>query len=291
MENTIQQAIADLGDRCKNAEIAFFGGSFTAINREYMLSLLNATKKYIDKFYGIRISTRADYINEEILSLLKSYNVTSIELGAQSMDDTVLKYNHRGHTAKQVIGASNLIKSKGFSLGLQMMTGLYMSDFEKDVITALEFIKLKPDTVRIYPTVILDNTYLGELFKTRKFNTHSLEESVNLCAKLLLMFQENDISVIRLGLHYSESLNESMLYNNYHPAFKELCENKIFKDKLSDLLENNSFSSNIEVFINPKSKSKFIGQGKSNIKYLLNLGYNVKIIEDSSLNTYDIIIK
>ena len=285
------QALNNLGDKCKNAEIAFFGGSFTAIDREYMLSLLNATKKYIDNFFGIRISTRADYIDNEILDLLKSYNVTSIELGAQSMDDTVLETNHRGHTAKQVIDASNLIKSKGFSLGLQMMTGLYMSDFEKDINTAFEFIKLKPDTVRIYPTVILDNTYLGELYKAGIYKTYTLEESVSLCSKLLLMFKHNDINVIRLGLHYSESLTESMLYNNYHPAFKELCENEIFRNKIDEILKSNTFQNNLEISVNPRSKSKLIGQDKSNIKYLNNLGFNVKIKDNNLLDTYDIIIK
>ena len=285
------QALNDLGDKCKNAEIAFFGGSFTAIDREYMLSLLNATKKYIDNFFGIRISTRADYIDNEILDLLKSYNVTSIELGAQSMDDIVLEANHRGHTAKQVVDASNLIKSKGFSLGLQMMTGLYMSDFEKDINTALEFIKLKPDTVRIYPTVILNNTCLGELYKAGVYKTYTLKESVALCSKLLLMFKKNDINVIRLGLHYSESLTESMLYNNYHPAFKELCENEIFRNKIDELLKNNIYQNNLEISVNPRSKSKFIGQDKSNIKYLNNLGFNVKIKDNDSLDIYDITIK
>ena len=285
------QALNDLGDKCKYAEIAFFGGSFTAIDREYMLSLLNATKKYIDNFFGIRISTRADYIDNEILDLLKSYNVTSIELGAQSMDDIVLEANHRGHTAKQVVDASNLIKSKGFSLGLQMMTGLYMSDFEKDINTALEFIKLKPDTVRIYPTVILDNTCLGELYKAGVYKTYTLKESVTLCSKLLLMFKKNDINVIRLGLHYSESLTESMLYNNYHPAFKELCENEIFRNKIDELLKNNIYQNNLEISVNPRSKSKFIGQDKSNIKYLNNLGFNVKIKDNDSLDIYDITIK
>lgn len=256
-----------------------------------MLSLLNATKKYIDNFFGIRISTRADYIDNEILDLLKSYNVTSIELGAQSMNDTVLEANHRGHTAKQVIDASELIKSKGFSLGLQMMTGLYMSDFEKDINTALEFIKLKPDTVRIYPTVILNNTYLGDLYKADKYKTYTLNESVSLCSKLLLMFQQNNIKVIRLGLHYSESLNSSMLYDNYHPAFKELCENEIFQNKINEILINNTFSENLEISVNPRSKSKLIGQDKSNIKYLNKLGFNVKIKDNNLLDIYDIIIK
>ena len=121
VEQTLEKAASDLGERTKNAEIAFFGGSFTAIDRTYMLSLLDATKKFRDKFCGIRISTRPDYIDKEILDILKSYGVTSIELGAQSMSDDVLLANNRGHSAESVFKSSELIKSYGFSLGLQMM--------------------------------------------------------------------------------------------------------------------------------------------------------------------------
>ena len=147
-------------------EIAFFGGSFTAIDREYMISLLKAANKYIksNEVKGIRISTRPDCIDEEILDLLKEYGVTSIELGAQSMDDEVLLANRRGHTAKDVENASELIKSYGFELGLQMMTGLYKDSEEKAIKTAEKIIALSPQTVRIYPTVVLKGTYLADLY-------------------------------------------------------------------------------------------------------------------------------
>lgn len=255
-----------------------------------MLSLLNAAKEYIHLFQGIRLSTRPNCIDEEILSLLKSYNVISIELGAQSMDENVLKANRRGHTAEDVYKSSQLIKEYGFSLGLQMMTGLYKSDFQKDINTAEEFIKIKPDTVRIYPTVILDNTYLGELYKNKVYSSYTLDESVDLCSKLIVMFENADINIIRLGLHYSESLEKNMLYNNYHPAFKELCENKIFKDEIRKKI-NDINNKNITIFVNPNSKSKLIGQKRSNIKYLISLGYNVTIKDNENLNKYEIIIK
>ncbi|MGN1467189.1 MAG: elongator complex protein 3 [Ruminococcus sp.] len=291
VEQTIKTAINDLGDNLKNAEIAFFGGSFTAIDKDYMLALLKTANKYIDKFYGIRISTRPDCIDEEILDILKFYGVTSIELGAQSMCDDVLLANRRGHTAQHIADASVLIKSRGFSLGLQMMTGLYKSSVEKDIYTALQFIKIKPDTVRIYPTVILDNTYLGKLYKNNEYITYSLNESVDLCSRLLQMFEKNSIRIIRLGLHYSKSLEENMLYNNYHPAFKELCENKIFKDKLDEIIKEQNKSKDLNIYVNPKSMSKLIGQNKSNIKYLISLGYNVTIKENSELSKYEIVVK
>ena len=131
MSATLEKALRYLGDRARNTEIAFFGGSFTAIDREYMVSLLESAKQFLPCFYGIRVSTRPDAVDRDILSLLKEYGVTAIELGAQSMDDSVLKANRRGHTARDVETASGLIKDFGFSLGLQMMTGLYMSSDER----------------------------------------------------------------------------------------------------------------------------------------------------------------
>ena len=187
----------------ESSEIAFFGGSFTAIDEEYMISLLAESKKYIDKNYfkGVRISTRPDCINEHKLEILKKYGVTSIELGAQSTDDEVLRINRRGHTAKDIENASMLIRESGFELGLQMMTGLMGSSFEKDIKTAEKLIELKPDTVRIYPTIVLENTPLADCMKSGEYIPQTLDEAVKLCAKLLLMFRENNIKVIRLGLH------------------------------------------------------------------------------------------
>ncbi|MBQ3903792.1 MAG: radical SAM protein, partial [Eubacterium sp.] len=168
VDEAVQKALRKKGYKF---EIAFFGGSFTAIDRAYMTELLDAAEPYVKSgaVSGIRISTRPDYIDDEILTLLKSKGVTAIELGAQSMDDEVLSANLRGHTAADVVNASKLIKSYGFELGLQMMTGLYLDTDEKDIETARKIIELKPETVRIYPTVVLKGTYLEELYDGKAY--------------------------------------------------------------------------------------------------------------------------
>ena len=281
------KAVSDLGDRSKETEIAFFGGSFTAIDRQYMLELLTAAKQFTEIFKGIRISTRPDCIDDEVLTLLKEYGVTSIELGAQSMDNSVLELNNRGHKSEDVVNASKRIKEFGFSLGLQMMTGLYGSDFEKDIKTAESFIALKPDTVRIYPTVIMKNTDLADFYNSGKFVPYTLDESVELCSRLILMFEREGISIIRLGLHYSDSLVDDSLGDNYHPAFKELCESKIFYNSFIEQTSNLS-SKKFDVFINQRSLSKFLGQKKSNIKKLNALGYELTVNFDNELSKYEL---
>ena len=246
-------------------EIAFFGGSFTAIDREYMISLLKAANKYIksNEVKGIRISTRPDCIDEEILDLLKEYGVTSIELGAQSMDDEVLLANRRGHTAKDVENASELIKSYGFELGLQMMTGLYKDSEEKAIKTAEKIIALSPQTVRIYPTVVLKGTYLADLYLSGEYKPLNADESAQLCAKLVLLFEKNNIKIIRLGLHSSEDIKKNMLAGGFHDSFGELVKSRIMVDKILALPP-----ADYEVAVNSKSLSKLKGNKKSNI-YLL----------------------
>ena len=236
-----------MGERAKNAEIAFFGGSFTAIDREYMISLLDAAREFEGVFSGIRISTRPDAIDAEILALLKEYGVAAIELGAQSMEDHVLTLNERGHSAEDVRRASRLIKSFGFSLGLQMMTGYFLNG---------------------------------------SYKPYTLKESVELCAELIRKFEDNKINIIRVGLHYSDSLIENGYCENYHPAFKELCESKLFYNSFLEktkLLE----SRNIDITINRKSLSKLYGQRKCNLRAFEEMGYRVNIIFDDSLEKYE----
>lgn len=274
----------------KNTEIAFFGGSFTAIEREQMVSLLTAAKCLLDKynFAGIRVSTRPDFIDEEALSILKSYSVTAIELGAQSMNDEVLMLNSRGHSADDVRKASHLIKDFGFSLGLQMMTGLFGSDFEKDYETAKEIIKLSPDTVRIYPTVVLKNTRLGELFEEGKYLPPTAEETAPFCAKLLEEFQEANIKVIKLGLHASETVEGDMIAGAYHPAFRELCEGYIFLSKMTELLEKKDKNREYILYVSEKSISKAKGLNKRNEKALKNQGFYCKIKGKEFLQEFEI---
>lgn len=269
-------------------EIAFFGGSFTAIEREYMVSLLSAAYEYVKtgQVSGIRISTRPDCIDDEILDVLKEYGVTSIELGAQSMDDEVLLANRRGHTAKQVEDASQLILDKGFELGLQMMTGLYMDTEEKAIATAKKIIAIHPSTVRIYPTVVLKGTYLGELYLAEKYKPLGADDSAELCSRLVPMFEDAGIKIIRLGLHSSEDIKKNMLAGGFHDSFGELVKSRLLVNKILELPP-----ADYQVYVNSKSLSKLKGNKKSNIYLLMESGYNIKIIIDNSLPVDELRIK
>jgi histone acetyltransferase (RNA polymerase elongator complex component) len=269
-------------------EIAFFGGSFTAIDREYMLSLLETAYEYVssDKVSGIRISTRPDCIDDEILALLKKYGVTSIELGAQSMDDEVLEANRRGHTAEDVVRASELIKKYGFELGLQMMTGLYKDTEEKALQTAKSIIALSPATVRIYPTVVLKGTYLAELYEKELYKPLCADDSAELCAKLVPMFEQAGIKIIRLGLHSSPDIKRNMLAGGFHDSFGELVKSRLLINQILDYPPGD-----YTVFVNERSLSKLKGNAKGNIYLLMERGYNIKIIIDNSLSVDELRIK
>ena len=177
--SAVTTARESLGERLHKAEIAFFGGSFTAVEPNYMRSLLETASTFVKSgtVAGIRISTRPDALEAPVLDLLKRKGVTAIELGAQSMDDSVLAMNGRGHTAQQVREASRRIRDNGFSLGLQMMTGLYGSSAKQDRQTAEELAQLRPDTMRIYPTVVMEGTRLAELYQQGLYHPMELDEA------------------------------------------------------------------------------------------------------------------
>lgn len=278
--NAVETAVKSPKYSNANTEIAFFGGSFTAIEKEYMTSLLEAAFEYVKNgvVSGIRVSTRPDAINISVLETLKNYGVTAIELGAQSTDDNVLCANNRGHSKQDIINASRLIKEYGFSLGLQMMTGLYMSNDETDLKTAKDFCDLFPETVRIYPTVVLENTYLAYLFKNGKYLPQTVENAAELCAVLLEIFDKNNINVIRLGLH---SINEEdFVAGPWHPSFSELCWNNIYYKKIMNEL---SIKGNYIISVAKGEISKAIGQHKTNYFKLKEQGFVCKFKEDVSL--------
>lgn len=284
---TCEKAYSEISDRSET-EIAFFGGSFTAIPRDYMIELLQAVQRFLGKdgFKGIRISTRPDCIDEEILSVLKKYKITAIELGAQSMCDDVLYANERGHSAEDIKKASYLIKEYGFELGLQMMVGLYKSTPQKDIFTADEIISLNPKTVRIYPVVILEGTILAEKFRSGEYLPFDFDLSVSLSAEILEKFISSGINVIKLGLHSSETVESEFVGGLYHPAYRELCEGELFRNRIENLLLNKK--GNFIVYVNPKAISKAIGQKRKNIEYFKNKGINLKIKPCIELEGYDI---
>lgn len=273
----------------EQTEVAFFGGSFTALERSYMVALLETAAKFVSRMglSGIRISTRPDAVDDETCRLLKTYGVRVIELGAQSMDNTVLSENRRGHTVEDVKNASSLIHSHGFSLGLQMMTGLYASTPELDYQTARELIELRPDMVRIYPTVTLRGTRLAELVQSGVYCPQALEQAVEECSKLYELFLNAGIPVIRLGLHASKEVEQNYIAGAYHPAFRELCESRILLRRAAFLLEHIP-QGDVTLRVAEQSISKMVGQHGENRKKLREMGYCVKLLSGAGLGPYEI---
>jgi len=273
----------------EGTEIAFFGGSFTAIDRQTMVSLLEAAYPFVEegRASGIRISTRPDAVDDEILGILGSYGVKSIELGAQSMSDHVLRANGRGHDSASVVRASELIRSRGFSLGLQMMVGMYGEDDHADMAeyTASRLAELCPETVRIYPTIVVENTALAALYRSGRYVPLELEEAVEITASLMEMFRSRGITVIRTGLHYEQSLIDSMVAGPYHPAFGELCESRILRRKIE---REAAGAAAADVLCEPRLLSQAVGQKKSNSVYFADRGLDIRFIPDSSVTGIEV---
>ncbi len=292
IDKAVEIALKNIG--CNEGEIAFFGGSFTAIDRAYMTELLERAYKYVSKglFKGIRISTRPDCISREILDILKRYGVTAIELGCQSMNDRVLSLNTRGHTQRDVELSAELIKEYGFELGVQMMTGLYGDSDEGAVETAEKLIALSPDTVRIYPTVVLEGTRLCELYRKGEYAPQSVDEAAELCKKLLVMFENEGIRVIRLGLHSGGNVEDGFVAGPYHPAFREICESKLYFDNVIEELEKSNITQGkIEVTVGSSYVSMLTGQKKINITRLREMGFDVKIIQNKEYEKYKVTVR
>lgn len=288
VDETLKRAARQLRGFGDKTEIAFFGGSFTMISEELMRSLLEPAAKWVRRgaFSGIRLSTRPDAIDEHIISVLKEYGVTSVELGAQSSDNGVLAKNLRGHTFEDTKRACALIKEAGFSLGLQMMTGLPGSSRQKDIITAAQFAALGPETMRIYPALVLKNTLMAKWYENGEYVSQSLEEAADLCAELLDIFDLYGINVIRLGLHAEHSLEESLVAGPYHPALREIAESLRFRKKIAPMLTRLPKGRYI-LSASKSDISKCTGQKRSNIEYWQSLGYDIRVKEDSALSPGD----
>lgn len=267
-----------------NLEIAFYGGSFTGLPIEKQVELLTPAYRMKKEGYikEIRLSTRPDYINKEILSILEQYGVSIIELGVQSTDEHVLFLNKRGHTRKDIFKAVELVKKYDFRLGLQMMVGLFGDSGSTIKRTAEDIILLKPDFLRIYPTIVIKDTYLEILYKKGEYIPFTLEETVDICKSLLLEFKENNIPVIRLGLQSTEDIayGKAIVAGPYHPAFREIVESEIYKDLIeNDLRKYDGYKlKQLTIYCHPSAASKVAGYKQSNKNYLINKYHLSKII-------------
>lgn len=262
----IEEYLETLPESGASIEAAFFGGSFTGIPIEEQSILMDAVQPYIKsgRIHGIRLSTRPDYIDREILDNLYSHGVTTIELGVQSMDDSVLKAANRGHNAQQVRDAVNLIRKYPFVLGLQMMTGLPGDTPEKSIYTAQEIIKLNPDIVRIYPTLTIKDTFMEKMYNENKYKPQTLDEAVELAKTIMLMFEENGITVIRIGLQSTDEIceNGSVVAGPVHSSFGELVESAVYLDIMRREVPDNVKAT---VYVNPREISKAVGNHRKNI--------------------------
>ena len=255
-------------DGLSGLELAFYGGSFTAIEPARQEELLGAAQPYREDgtIVSIRLSTRPDAIDDAVIVRLKRFGVSTVELGAQSMDDAVLFASGRGHTAAETEAASRALKAAGFALILQMMTGLPGADRASDLETARRILALCPDGVRIYPTVIVENTELCDMWRAGTYREHTVEDAVATCAAILPLFEAAGIPVIRLGLNPTEELSGgAAVAGAYHPAFGELVRSELMRRKAAELLRGVPAGSSVTLGVAPNRVSIMTGQHRRNI--------------------------
>jgi histone acetyltransferase (RNA polymerase elongator complex component) len=260
-------------DTGEPAQVAFYGGSFTALPLETQVQYLDSVRPFIltGRVRNIRISTRPDCISSEILSLLKKYHVTVVELGAQSMDDNVLARSNRGHTASDTCKAAALLRNQGFTIGLQLMPGLPGDSDETFKKTVEAVTGLQPDFVRLYPALVIRGTPLEKLYASGQYTPLTLDKAASLCREAYQEFENAGIQVIRMGLQPTDELQkpDRILAGPFHPAFRQLVESSIFLDKMRLALLNRRDANTAVVFeVDPRDISLAIGQKRANIEVI-----------------------
>lgn len=282
----IEEYINAIQTKDASIEIAFYGGSFTAIEPEKQVELLEVANEYIKKgkVESIRISTRPDCIDKETLKRLKKYKVKTIELGVQSANDYILKKANRGHTFEDVKKASKMIRWNGFQLGHQMMVGLPESTRTDEINTAKALIKLKPKMVRIYPVLVVKDTKLEKDYKNGIYEPLPLVQAVEICKQLVRMFADKKIDVIRIGLQNTEEITDpqgeksQVVAGPYHPAFRQLVEAGMWYDAIVGKIKKlNVKVKEVQVTVNPIDANNVIGHKKENVVKLKET-YDVDLI-------------
>lgn len=274
-------------------EIAFFGGSFTGIPSALQDNYLSIADAYVEKglVHGIRLSTRPDYLSDEVLRRLKAHHVTLVEIGVQSYSDLVLKATQRGHDAQCIDEALHRLSAAEIPYGIQLMIGLPEDTYESWIETVEKTIEARPVCVRIYPTLVLEDTDLAVGYKKGLYKPLSMDQAVDYAAEAYSRFMAADLPVIRMGLQASEDLSKegNVLAGPYHDAFRSLVETEIYKRMIKRDLENGLVGNRQYVRVNSRHVSFFSGHKRSNLEWLKSLGIQViKIEGDSNMAPYQI---
>lgn len=263
--------------------IAFFGGTFTGMSLEEQNYYLDAVQPYLQsgKIESIQLSTRPDYINEPILENLKKHGVRIIELGAQSLDEEVLQFSGRGHTVKDVEKASQLINSYGFTLGLQMMVGLPFDTIEKTEKTARQIVDFGAKCTRIYPTLVIKDTFLEKLYRNGHYQPLTIEQAIDYSIAAMEIFEAGQVTVLRVGLHPSEGLinGTQLVAGPFHVSFKELVMTEQWHRRFLPFLQP-SDCSEIAIAVPHEQLNAAIGYEARNKKELLQYYNKVEFFTD-----------
>ena len=277
------------GDR--QVQVAFYGGSFTALPMTRQQHLLGAVAPFVEqgRVQTIRLSTRPDYIDYEIVNFLQSHNVSIVELGVQSMDDGVLAASGRGHTADDVEKAVTVLRRSGMELGIQLMIGLPGETRRILMKTVERVIALQPDFVRIYPVLVVKNSELATRYVQGTYRPISLDKAVVMAAWMKKRFDESSIRVVRMGLQAGTELEKSLVAGPWHPAFGELVNSRLMLQKTRKLLAGARPNKKYVMSISDKDQSVFRGMKSKNILRLQALGlsdrFTLKAEPDQMRNT------
>jgi histone acetyltransferase (RNA polymerase elongator complex component) len=265
-------------------EIAFFGGTFTNLPLAFQERLLTWAGRYWSeqRITSIRISTRPEALSEKNIEPLLALGVRTIELGIQSLDDEVLALSNRGHTARDAFQTMALLKRYPIQIGIQLMAGLPGDTAGGFLKTVRQTVALKPDFVRLYPTLVFRDTPLAQWWRQKRYRPLSLPEAVSLCGQALELYEENGIEVIRIGLQENEGirLGRDLIAGPHHPAFGSLVRGECFTKKiLQRLSSRKSLPSRLGLEIGPQDLSYLTGNKRKNL---------VRLMKESGIDLIDL---
>ncbi|MGL4655096.1 MAG: elongator complex protein 3 [Sarcina sp.] len=283
VKDTIEEYMETIvKEKDTTVEVSFFGGTFTAVDITKQRRLLSVAKEYKEKgvIDYIRLSTRPDYIDDDILTHLKSFSVDIIELGVQSLDEEVLIKATRGHTGEDVRRASKLIKDYGFTLGHQIMLGLPSDTKEKDIETTKKSISMGPEIARIYPALTIKDTAMEFMYNNNMYSPYTLDECVDIAKACYKLFIEARVNVIRVGLQATDNIaeGEDIVTGPFHPAFRELVEADILNEEIFNIIKSENIEDDIIIEISNRSISKLYADKKRYFNSLKNkVKNNIKV--------------